>query len=129
MASVYDVKLVLDKHDHKKKTAKVTVTYKVRLSCVERKMKCLRFKETIGLWGDDPSVDDWLYNFSTRYFYTEEDGTVTRSRTATLADDILDEDPGVWFINPTDEVYAKVCVTPLLPSKSCRNSNVIKHKF
>ncbi len=127
MASISNLKLQLIEHNHKNKTATVKVSYKARLSCVERNMKCLRFREVIQLWGEDfPDADDLLYNFSTEYFYTEKDGVVDRCRTVTLGDDVLDED-GFW--RPTDEVYAKVCVTPLLPTKSCRKSNVIEHRF
>lgn len=51
---------------------------------------------------------------------------ITRKRTVTLSDDILDED---GFPRPIDEVYAKVCVTPLLPNRSCKNSNEIHDRF
>ncbi|MCF6236885.1 MAG: hypothetical protein L3J70_11035 [Gammaproteobacteria bacterium] len=129
MASISSIKLELLNHNHQTKTAKVKVSYKVYLTCVERNMKCLRFREEIQLWGDDanPNPDDYLYTFPTSSFLVEQNGVVNRSRTVTISDDILDEDD--YIFNRTDEVYAKVSVKPLLPSTSRRNSNVIKHKF
>jgi len=63
---------------------------------------------------------------STAVFPTELDGVISRSRTVTSGDDVLDED---GFPRPTDEVYAKVWITPLLPSKDFAKSNIVKHKF
>ena len=127
MASITNLKLELLEHNHKRKTAKVRVSYKVRLSSVERNMTGLVFRETIQLWGADfPDPDDHLYNFATQYFPKEKDGIVSRSRTVTLGEEILDED---GFPSPTDDVYAKVCITPILPSGQCRNSNEIHHRF
>ena len=129
MATITNLKLKLVKHDHKKKTAKVKVkvSYKLRLSCVERKMTCLRFVENIELWGaDSPDPDDFLYRFATASYPTELDGIISRSRTVTLGDDILDED---GFPRPTDEVYAKVRVTPVMPKGDLAKSNTIEHRF
>ncbi len=127
MASISSLNLKLDQHDHKRKTATVTVSYRAVLSGVERNMTGLRFRETIQLWGaDSPDADDYLYTFSTRVFSKENDGVVNRERTVTISDDILDED---GFPRPSDEVYAKVRITPLLPSGSVRNSNQIEHRF
>jgi len=127
MSTISSLKLQLLKHDHAKKTATVKVSYKLLLSLVERKMHGLRWKETIQLWGSDsPDADDYLYTYPISTFSTETDGSISRSRTVTIGDDILDED---GFFRPTDEVYAKVWATPLLPSKAYKKSNQIKHKF
>ena len=128
MASISNLKLKLDQHNHTNHTATVTVSYKAHLSAVERHMTGLRFRETIQLWGaDSPDSDDYLYTFPTSSFVTETDGTVNRSRTVTVGDDVLDEDGG--WLRPTDEVYAKVSISPLLPSSTTRKSNTIEHKF
>ncbi len=127
MATVHTPVLKLVKHDHAKKTATLKVTYRLHQSAVERNMVGLRYKEAIQLWGaDSPDPDDYLFTFATSTYVHSPNVHINRSRTVTLADDILDED---GFFRPTDEVYAKVCVTPLLPSGHCRNSNEIHHKF
>ncbi len=127
MATITNLKLELLEHNHQTRTAKVKVSYKVYLSSVERNMTGLRYRENIELWGEDtPDPDDFLYRFPTAVFPAEQDGVVSRSRTVTVGDDVLDED---GFPRPTDEVYAKVCIKPLLPTGNCRKSNVIKHKF
>ena len=127
MATIQKLKLNLDKHDHHKHTATVTVSYRVALSAVERNMTGLRYREKIQLWGaDGPDPDDYLFEFATTTFPKETDGVVNRERTVTVGDDVLDED-GWW--RPTDEVYAKVWVTPLLPSSDYKKSNEIHHKF
>lgn len=127
MAKISGLKLALVSHDRARRVAVVKVTYQVLLSMVERKMAGLTFTEKIQLWGsDNPDPDDFLYQFPTATFPTEADGVVTRARTVTLGDDVLDED---GFPRPTDEVYAKVWVTPKLPSQDFAKSNVVEHKF
>ena len=127
MATVHTPVLDLVNHDHAKKTATLKVTYTLHQSAVERNMAGLRYRETIQLWGaDSPDQDDFLYSFATTTYANSSNVHIDRSRSVTLADDILDED---GFFRPTDEVYAKVCVTPLLPSAHCKNSNEIHHRF
>jgi hypothetical protein len=127
MATVHTPELELIEHSHSKKTATLMVTYVLHQSAVERNMTGLRYKETIQLWGaDSPDSDDFLYAFPTTTYSNSPSVHIERSRTVTLGDDILDED---GFFRPTDEVYAKVCVTPQLPSGHCKNSNEIHHRF
>jgi hypothetical protein len=127
MATIGSVRLELLEHDPAKRTATVRVSYNVRLSALEAGMTGLRYQENIQLWGEDsPDPDDFLFQFATATFPTERDGNVARVRTAVLGDDILDED---GFPRPTDEVYARVVITPLLPSGSSARSNTIEHSF
>jgi hypothetical protein len=127
MATIQNAKLALVEHDHKRHIAQVRVTYAVRLSEIERNMAGLRFREKIQLWGaDSPDPDDFLFEFSTATFARESDGLVHRTRTVTLGDEVLDEDG--WF-RPTDEVYAKIWVTPLLPVGDSARTNEIQHQF
>ncbi|MDH2388421.1 MULTISPECIES: hypothetical protein [Streptomyces] len=127
MASIRNARLELLEHNHKNRTATVRVSYTALFNAVERNMKGLRYREVIDLWGaDDPDPDDHLYRFADALFSVETDGTVVRSRTVTLADDILDED---GWLRPTDEVYARICITPLLPTGSCARTNEIHHRF
>ena len=127
MANINNLTLELLEHNHKNHTATVRVSYRVMLSTVERNMTGLRFREKIQLWGaDSPDPDDFLYEFASSSFPTESDGVVNRERTVTVGDDVLDED-GWW--RPTDEVYAKVWVNPLLPVADYGRSNQISHRF
>ncbi len=127
MAFVHTPELTLIDHNHAKQTATVKVDYILHQSAVERNMTGLRYREEISLWGaDSPDPDDHLFNFSTQVFNNTNAVHISRTRTVTLSDDVLDED---GFPRPTDEVYARVCVTPILPSRSCSNSNEISHRF
>jgi len=127
MASINNLRLELVNHDHKRHTATVRVAYTARLSSVERNMVGLRFKEKIQLWGaDSPDPDDFLFEFATSTFPREADGSISRERTVTVGDDVLDED---GWTRPTDEVYAKVWLTPLLPSGDFERTNQIHHRF
>jgi hypothetical protein len=134
MATVYDVKLTID--NPSSSNPKVTVTYKVKLTSVERFMQGLRFKEVIRLYGDDTpktlfedGVDDNLFAFPTGTFISERDGIVERRRSMIVKDDVLNEDKGpVWWLDQ-DEIYARVCVYPQLPTGSCRVSNTVRGNF
>ncbi len=127
MATIQNPKLELVTHDHHKHTAAVRVSYRVLLSSIERAMIGLRFREKIQLWGaDSPDPNDFLFEFGTTTFLTESDGVVNRERTVTVGDDVLDED---GWPRPTDEVYAKIWVTPILPSGDFAKSNEIEHRF
>jgi len=127
MATINTLRLTLVDHNHKNKTATVRVSYRALLSSVERQMAGLRFREKIQLWGSDsPDPDDFLYEFYTTTFPKETDGVVNRERTVTVGDEVLDED-GWW--RPTDEVYARVWITPILPAGDYKRSNTIEHKF
>lgn len=127
MAVITSPKLELLEHNHERKIARLRVTYTVLLSSVERQMAGLRYREDVELWGaDSPDPDDFLFRFPTASFAAQPDGSVGRSRTVTLGDEILDED---GFLRPTDEVYARVRVTPLLPTGSTARTNEIEHRF
>ena len=127
MATIHTPVLTLVKHDHSKHTATLKVEYTLHQAAVERNMTGLRYRETIQLWGaDSPDPDDFLFSFTTAAFANSVNVHIKRERTVTLSDDILDED---GFPRPTDEVYAKVCVSPILPTSNCRNSNEIHHRF
>lgn len=130
MASIGNLNLTLLNHDHNRNTVTLRVNYTAFLSPVERGMTGLRFREDIALRGADPGADDHLFNFSSTSFPVEADGTVNRTRTVTLSEDIVDEDDAFWpFDDGTDDVYARVRLTPLLPSGALRDSNQIHHRF
>jgi len=125
MASIGNVKLELVNHNHKNHTATLKVSYTAYFRAVEKNMSGLRFREKIELWGaDSTSSDDYLYTFYTNYFSVPSSGSKNRERTVTVGDDVLDED---WW--GTDDIYAKVWITPILPSGYYRKSNEIHHSF
>lgn len=127
MATIANLRLELLNHNHNNRTATVRVSYRALLSAVERNMTGLRYREKIQLWGaDSPDPDDFLFEFPTSTFARESDGVVNRERTVTVGDDVLDED---GFPRPTDEVYAKVWIAPLLPVSDFGQSNQISHRF
>ena len=127
MANINHLTLELLQHSKQKRTATVRVSYTVRLSAVERNMTGLLFREVIQLWGaDSPDPDDYLYSFATSSFPVEAAGIINRERTVTIEDDVLDED---GWPRPTDELYAKVWITPMLPTSDYGKSNTIEHRF
>lgn len=127
MATITNPRLELLSHDHDRKTARVRVTYRALLSSVERQLGGLRYREDVELWGaDSPDPDDFLFQFPTRTFATQSDGSVDRSLTVTLGEEILDED---GFPRPTDEVYARIEITPIMPRTATTRTNQIQHRF
>ncbi|CAK8713923.1 MAG: hypothetical protein CDV28_12039 [Candidatus Electronema aureum] len=138
MAIVYDVKLTLEQNKPSK-AIKVTVSYKLKLSKLEELTKGLLFKEDISLWGSDAphdeqcspneewcppyedGIDDKLYNFSTKIIHVPP---YTFERSVILGEDVLDEDS--LHLVPVDEIYALVCVTPVISKGSCSKSNIVK---
>ena len=127
MATITNLKLELVEHDHKRHIASIRVSYRALLSSLERQMNGLRFREKIQIWGaDSPDPDDFLYEFATTTFPKESDGIVNRERNDTVGDDVLDED---GWPRPTDEIYAKVWISPILPSGDYARSNEVHHKF
>jgi len=93
-------------------------------------MAGLRYREEISLRGADPGSDPTLFHFFTTSFAVDPDGSVNRTRTVTLSEDIVDEDMAIWpFTDGTDEVYARVRLTPLMPAGAVRHSNEVHHKF
>jgi hypothetical protein len=102
----------------------MTVTYKVAFNYFERNTK-VRFREYIKFWGADSGLtgaDDPLFSFPVSAFYSQS-STLTRTRIRDVATDLLDEDWG------KDEVYARVTVVPIVPSRDSEKSNEITGWF
>lgn len=130
MASITDAKLEIV-HDHRKKTAHCVVTCKVNFTglelclmkgCPDQKM----FKLKCQLWADDPWEDDWLYTYTTVYYFPDPTPTSAESRKfeVTVGEGLLDEDWG------TDEVYGKLILQNLFAStKIEKNTNAVSHRF
>ncbi len=127
MTIIYAPKLDLISHDDANRTSTFKVSYSLRQSAVERLMVGLRYREKIELReADAPESDGCLYAFTVSTFPGSRSNHIDRSRTVTLADDMLDED-GVF--RPVDEVYAKICVSSPLVRAARKTSNPISHKF
>ena len=130
MAIISGLTLTLVSHDHATDVVTFRVTYTALFGPVERGMAGLRYREQITLRGADPGPDEHLFTFASTSFAVDPDGSVNRTRTVALSEDIVDEDIAIWpFTDGTDEVYARVRLTPLMPSGAVRNSNEVHHKF
>ncbi len=123
MATIQNLRLELIDHNVGNRTAGFRVSYQARLSPLERNLKGLRFKEEIQLCGAyslDP--EDFLFELATAVFQVDRKGVVRRERLITVDDSILEEG-GVP--QPTEQLYAKVWVTPLLPASDFDECNLM----
>ena len=131
MASITDVKLTIS-HDHRKKTAAPKVTCKVNFNTLELCMmkNCTKgrfYKLKCQLWGDDPFSDDFLFTYSTVFYFPDGNPTATESRSfsVVLGEGVLDED---WL--GKDEIYGKVILQNLFSGTVIsKKSNVVSHSF
>ena len=123
MATIQNLRLELIDHNRGSRTATFRVSYQARLSPLERNLKGLRFKEEIQLCGAyslDP--EDFLFELATAVFQVDRKGVVRRERLITVDDSILEEG-GVP--QPTEQLYAKVWVSPLLPASDFDECNLM----
>ncbi len=123
MATIQNLRLELIDHNRGSRTATFRVRYQARLSPLERNLKGLRFKEEIQLCGAyslDP--EDFLFELATAVFQVDRKGVVRRERLITVDDSILEEG-GVP--QPTEQLYAKVWVSPLLPASDFDECNLM----
>ncbi|NUB44097.1 hypothetical protein GEU84_006870 [Fertoebacter nigrum] len=129
MATISNVRLSIDGAG--KRSSRVTVTYVVCFSSCEA-MAGSTFRETITLRGDDPIWDDHLITLRSGCVRATQ-GCVERSVTATVSNDVLDEDPDTiifgWVIGNKDEVYARVEFTPFTPTGGSGHSNIVSAHF
>ncbi len=127
MARISRPTLELLSHDHATRIATLKISYTVRLTAFEASLTGLQYKEDIELWGADAfNSDDYLLRLATEYFPLEDDGIVERERTVTVPAGILDEDE---WIAPTDEIYAKIWIAPVMPTGATAETNEISHEF
>lgn len=133
MATITNAKLAIQ-HDHTKKLAHATVTCDVNFTALELcQMKSCRegrhFKLKCQLWGADSGLtgaDDFLYTYTTVFYFPDGSPTATESRTfqVTLGEGVLDEDWG------QDEVYGKLLLTNLTSSMViAKKTNEVHHSF
>jgi len=134
MATIRDAKLKISR-DHSKKTARPVVTCKVYFSpfelclmksCPESRM----FKLKCQLWGaDSPDPDDYLYTYSTLYYFPDPTPTSPENRTfdVTVGEGLLDEDS---WPRPKDEIYGKLIIYNLFTGAvNTKNTNQVHQYF
>ena len=127
MAKIRDLKLELIDCGRRNGSADIRVTYRAELTSLERHLTGLRFKEKIQLCAAsslDP--EDFLYELATQTFAGKDSRVVDRERTATVRDDVLDEN---GRLRPPDQLYAKVWVTPVLPEADFPTTRPLVHTF
>ena len=127
MATIRDLKLQLIGHSPMDHSATVRISYMAVLTSLERDFMGLQFKEKIQLCGAfslDP--EDFLYELATETFSGDGDDTIYRERLVTVSDDLVHMD---GMPAPTDEVYAKVWVTPVLPRPDFQTSKILEQAF
>lgn len=133
MATITNAKLTLT-HDHTKKTVRAVVKCDVKFTTLEQcQMKSCPgtrlFKLKCQLWGADSGLtgaDDFLFTYSTVFFFPDPTPTATESRTfdVLLGEGVLDEDWG------QDEVYGLlklVNLSSLVEVK--KKTNEVSHSF
>ena len=110
-----------------KTTSSVTVTYDICFSRCEL-MDKTTFTETISLKGDDawPDQDDHLRTLYSNCVQASK-RCIPRKIVQKVSNKVLNEDD--WFLNRTDEVYAKVKLSPFKPRGTNSNSNIVYDRF
>ena len=133
MATITNAQLTIT-HDHKKKTAQCVVRCTVNFTPLELcQMKTCRdvrlFKLKCELWGADSGLtgaDDYLYTYSTVFYFPDPSPTASEQRTfdVTVGEGLLDEDFG------EDEIYGKLILQNLYTLvKITKNTNQVHHSF
>jgi hypothetical protein len=133
MASITNATLSLT-HNHQKKTVQAVAKCEVNFTALEQcQMKTCsgvrHFKLKCQLWGADSGLtgaDDFLYTYTTVYYFPDPTPTATESRTfdIVLGEGVLDEDWG------EDEVYALFKLQNLSTLVQVKkNSNTVSHRF
>ena len=129
MATVSNVRLEIERADGRRR--RVTVTYVICFSNCEALANTV-FIEKVTLRGDDPIWDDHLITLRNACLRASQ-GCIERRFVVNVASSTLDEDPDTiifgWVIGDKDEVYARVQLTPFVPSGSSGDSNVVSADF
>ncbi len=125
MATIARLKLEIKKGSSE---SQVTVSYDLCFMHCERLAGSV-FIENVKLMGDDWLNDDNLYTLSHHTCIKAPSSKVCipRKFTKTLKNSVLDEDDS--FFNRKDEVYARVTITPFVPSSKKADSNIISSYF
>ncbi len=129
MATVSNVRLAIEREGTG--FSHVRVTYRVCFAQCEA-MGGTVFVENVMLRGDDPIWDDNLITLRNTCMRAVN-GCVDREWSGRISNRILDEDPDTiifgWVIGNKDEIYARVRLTPFVPSGSQGDSNIVSSNF
>lgn len=129
MATISNVNLRIEEAG--RTSSRVTVTYRICYSSCEA-MAGTTFVERVTLRGDDPIWDDHLITLRNGCVRAQN-GCIQREITRVVSNNVLDEDPDTiifgWVIGNKDEVYARVKLTPFVPSGSQGDSNIVSSHF
>lgn len=124
MATISNLKLSIKKGS---KTSSVKVTYDICFSYCERLADSV-FVEKVTLRGDDPINDDHLLTMANNCVKATS-ACVSRSYSRTVNNSVLNEDPKILWIKQSDEIYARVTLSPFNPGSTSANSNIVSSYF
>lgn len=123
MATIANLKLEIKKGTSK---SEVTVSYNLYFSHCERLAESV-FIENVTLRGDDsPLADDHLITIR-KSCVKATSGVIKRKHVRKIKNSVLNEDD--FLFNRTDEVYARVKLTPFTPGSKQTDSNIISGNF
>lgn len=124
MATISKLKLSIEKGRSK---STVTISYDICFSKYEVMDKST-FIERISLKGDDasPNPDDHLLTIHSNCMQASKK-CLPRKIVKKVSNKVLNEDD--TFLNRTDEVYARVSLTPFKPKSTSANSNIEYDRF
>ncbi|MBN1599986.1 MAG: hypothetical protein JW915_00185 [Chitinispirillaceae bacterium] len=130
MATVNNIRLNIERADQRNRRL-VNVSYRVCFTSCEMAAGST-FREKVTLRGDDPIWDDHLLTLRDGCIKVSA-ACVERSFKLNVASSTLDEDPDTiilgWVIGNKDEIYARVSLTPFVPTGSSGDSNIVIGDF
>lgn len=134
MPSINNVRLTIDKGGDSRSSSKrrVRVTYSISFSGIEALAGSV-FRERVRLMGDDPIWDDNLTEIHSGSVRAGS-SSVNRSITADVSRSTLDEDGdtvifGIPIWADRDEIFARVELTPFVPSSASASSSTVSGQF
>lgn len=133
MATISSVRFTIEKGGDTRSTAKrrVRVTYTVHFNSSELLAGSV-FRESVNLRADD-LIDNHIINIFTGPLKATAP-SVNRSINAEVSRSRLDEDGDTiilgWVVDAAqDEIYARVELSPFVPSGASADSNIVKGQF
>jgi len=123
MANIANLDLDIKKGS---KESTVIVTYEICFTNCEIKAGAF-FSDYSDIYGSDPGPDDHLVRIGVSSCFKATKECIKRKYTRKVNNSVLNEDN--WLFNRGDEVYAKACVKPFVPTGDCANSTIHHDKF
>jgi hypothetical protein len=130
MATINNIRLNIERADQRNRRL-VNVSYRVCFTSCEI-TAASTFREKVTLRGDDPIWDDHILTLRDGCIKASA-ACVERTFKINVASSTLDEDPDTiilgWVIGNKDEIYARVALTPFVPTGSSGDSNIVTGDF